>query len=74
MAKVYLALYKHKRSWLKEPLKALADAVKLQQNTRNSSAAIIMSISLCMTAIPHPYWMEAYAVSKLMYPITLNGI
>ena len=27
MAKVYLALYKHKRSWLKEPLKALADAV-----------------------------------------------
>ena len=27
MAKVYLALYKHKRSWFKEPLKALADAV-----------------------------------------------
>ena len=25
--KVYLALYKHKRSFLKEPLKATADAV-----------------------------------------------
>ena len=27
MAKVYLALYKNKRSWIKEPLKALADSV-----------------------------------------------
>ena len=27
MAKVYLALYKNKRSWRKEPIKALTDAV-----------------------------------------------
>lgn len=27
MAKVYLALYKNKRSWIKEPLKALADLI-----------------------------------------------
>ena len=25
MAKVYLAMYKHKRDWRKEPVKAIAD-------------------------------------------------
>ena len=27
MAKVYLAMYKHKRDWHKEPVKAIADRI-----------------------------------------------
>ncbi|PRK37221.1 hypothetical protein BV202_00203A, partial [Haemophilus influenzae] len=27
MAKVYLAMYKHKRDWGKEPVKAIADRI-----------------------------------------------
>ncbi|OLV24766.1 hypothetical protein BOO19_04995, partial [Haemophilus influenzae] len=27
MAKVYLAMYKHKRDWCKEPVKAIADRI-----------------------------------------------
>ena len=86
MAKVYLAMYKHKRDWRKEPVKAIADRITRflpRANTRIARLPlsalslvmdIIMSMRQCMTATHHRYKTVAYVANRLMCPITPNGI
>ena len=76
MAKVYLAMYKHKRDWRKEPIKAIADRItRFCTKGKYSHCEIaIMSMRQYMTATPHRCKMAGYVASRLMCPITPNGI
>ncbi|SQG88778.1 Uncharacterised protein [Haemophilus influenzae] len=89
MAKVYLAMYKHKRDWRKEPFKepfkeptALLDflpkatilTARLPLSALSLAMGIIMSMRQCMTATHHRYKTVACVANRLMCPITPNGI
>lgn len=86
MAKVYLAIYKHKRDWRKEPIKAIADRItrffakaniltaRLLLSVLSLATDIIMSMRQYMTATHHRYKTVGCVANRLMCPITPNGI
>ena len=78
MAKVYLAMYKHKRDWRKEPIKAIADRItrfftkgkyshcEIAIERIEFVMGIIMSMRQYMTATPHRYKMAVCVANRLM--------
>ena len=87
MAKVYLAMYKHKRDWRKEPVKAIADRITrfctkgkyshceiAIERIEFGSGTSLLSMRQYMTATPRQYKMAACVANRLMCPITPNGI
>lgn len=53
--RIYLAFYKHKRSFLKEPLKAVADAVTrfLQRGNTHTASQLLSVQSLELVTTMH---------------------
>ena len=86
MAKVYLAMYKHKRDWRKEPVKAIADRIT-RFCTKGKYSHCEIAIERIEFGNGHhyehatvydcyssSYKMAAYVANRLMCPITPNGM